>query len=159
MRLKISCAFLLSAAAAGLAAAGDLKPGNEPGIDAFNLALIQATTRMDNAATLALWEDDGIALLPQTAPIVGKKALAKFLDEVSSQVRGARMEKFEMKCFDIESTGHLATEWCEEHQHILLADGKPPFDGWGKMLLVLHRGADGKWRMRREMWNEGLVPP
>jgi hypothetical protein len=22
------------------------------------------------------------------------------------------------------------------------------------MLLVLHRGADGKWRMKREMWNQ-----
>jgi hypothetical protein len=25
------------------------------------------------------------------------------------------------------------------------------------MLLVLHRGADGKWRMRREMWNAGIA--
>jgi ketosteroid isomerase-like protein len=38
-----------------------------------------------------------------------------------------------------------------------LPNGKPPFDGQGKMLLVLHRGPDGKWRMRREMWNEGIA--
>ena len=128
----------------------------DAGIEGFNRALIQATTRMDNAAALALWEDDGIALLPQTKPMIGKQAIAKFLDDVSSQLPGARMEKFEMKCFDVERSGDSATEWCEEHQHVVFPNGKPPFDGRGKMLLVLHRGADGKWRMRREMWNEGI---
>jgi hypothetical protein len=62
-----------------------------------------------------------------------------------------------MNCFNIESTADSATEWCQEHQLVILPGDKPPFDGWGKMLLVLHRGADGKWRMRREMWNEGIV--
>jgi ketosteroid isomerase-like protein len=37
---------------------------------------------------------------------------------------------------------------------VFLPAGKPAFDGWGTLLLVLHRGADGKWRLRREMWNE-----
>jgi ketosteroid isomerase-like protein len=146
---KFLGALLILACSASLAA--------EAGIEEFNRALIEATTRMDNAAALALWEDDGITLLPGIKPIVGKKAIAKFLDDISSQLIGARMEKFEMKCFDIERSGDLATEWCEENQHVLLADGKPPFDGRGKMLLVLHRGADGKWRMRREMWNEGIA--
>lgn len=129
----------------------------DAGIEAFNRALVEATTRMDNAAALALWEDDGITLLPEVKPIVGKKAIAKFLDEVSSQLTGARMEKFEMQCFDIEVSGNLATEWCEEHQHVILPDGKPAFDGRGKMLLILHRGTDRKWRIRREMWNEGIA--
>jgi ketosteroid isomerase-like protein len=26
------------------------------------------------------------------------------------------------------------------------------------MLLVLHKGADGKWRVKEEMWNQGLPP-
>ena len=146
---KIPGALLIFACGASLAA--------DAGIEEFNRALIQATTRMDNAAALALWEDDGITLLPQTQPIIGKKAIAKFLEDVSAQLSGARMEKFEMRCFDIERTGNFATEWCEEHQHVMLPDGKPPFDGRGKMLLVLHRGVDGKWRMRREMWNEGIA--
>lgn len=146
---KLLSALLIIACGASRAA--------DAGIDAFNRALNQATTRMDNAAALALWEDDGITLLPQTKPIIGKKAIAKFLDDISSQLLGARMEKFEMKCFDIERSGDFATEWCEEHQHVALPDGKPAFDGRGKMLLILHRGADGKWRMRREMWNEGTA--
>lgn len=136
---------------AGTASAADA------GIEEFNRALIQATTRMDNSAALALWEDDGITLLPQTKPIIGKKAIAKFLDNVSAQLAGAKMEKFEMQCFGIETLKDWASEWCEEHQRVTLPDGKPPFDGRGKMLLVLHRGSDGKWRLRREMWNEGVA--
>lgn len=146
---KLLGALLIFACGASLA--------SDAGIEEFNRALIDATTRMDNAAALALWEDDGITLLPQTKPIIGKKAIAKFLDGVSAQLTGARMEKFEMRCFDIERSGDLASEWCEEHQHVMLPGGKPAFDGRGKMLLILHRGADGKWRMRREMWNEGVA--
>jgi ketosteroid isomerase-like protein len=123
------------------------------GIERFNKALDDATRRMDNAATLALWEDDGISLLPQAAPIVGKKALAKFLDDVMGGIAGAKMEKFELECFDVEITGTTATEWCNEHQIVQLA-GDKKFDGRGRMLLVLHRGTDGLWRMKREMWNQ-----
>lgn len=149
MTIKLLGVVLMLAGATSVAA--------DAGIEDFNRALIQATARMDNSAALALWEDDGITLLPQTRPIVGKKAIAKFLEDVSAQLAGAKMEKFEMQCFDIETSKDWASEWCEEHQHVILPNGKPPFDGRGKMLLILHRSADGKWRMRREMWNEGIA--
>ncbi len=122
------------------------------GIDAFNKALSDATLHMDNAATLALWEDEGASLLPSTEPIVGKKAIAAFMDKVTQQLPGAHMKSFEMQCSGIELAGDWASEWCDEHQVVELGGGKPPFDGRGRMLLVLHRGADGKWRLRREMW-------
>jgi ketosteroid isomerase-like protein len=149
MTVKLLAVILMLTGATAFAA--------DAGIEEFNRALIQATTRMDNSAALALWEDNGISLLPQTKPIVGKRAIAKFLDDVSAQLVGAKMEKFEMHCFALEAVKDWASEWCEEHQHVILPDGKPPFDGRGKMLLILHRGDDGKWRMRREMWNEGIA--
>jgi ketosteroid isomerase-like protein len=125
------------------------------GIDAFNRSMIDATTRMDNAAVVSLWEDDGVSLLPSTKPIAGKKTLAAFMDDVTSHLPEAHMRSFEMHCDGIEVSGDLATEYCDEHQVVDLGAGKPPFDGTGKMLFVLHRGADGKWRLRREMWNQG----
>jgi ketosteroid isomerase-like protein len=36
--------------------------------------------------------------------------------------------------------------------------GKRVIDSYGKLLLVLHREADGNWRITREMWNQGLKP-
>jgi uncharacterized protein (TIGR02246 family) len=128
------------------------------GIEAFNQAFDEATRHMDNAATLTLWEDDGTSLLPSTPPIAGKKAIAAFLERVMAQLQGAHMEKFEDTCTDIQVSGNWASEWCTEHQIVKLPAGKPLFDGWGKMLLVLHKGADGKWRLKQEMWNQGLAP-
>jgi ketosteroid isomerase-like protein len=124
------------------------------GVEAFNHRLEEATLRMDNAAVMALREEDGISLLPATKPMIGKAAIAEFLDKVTASIPGAKMEKFEMKCFAIEVSGDLATEWCNEHQVVRLPGNKPPFDGRGRMLLVLRRGRDGKWRMEREMWNQ-----
>ena len=64
------------------------------------------------------------------------------------------MQKFEMECFAIDVSDNLATEWCTEHQIVQMPGGKPPFDGHGKMLLVLRKSSDGNWRMEREMWNQ-----
>ncbi len=122
-------------------------------IAAFNRALDEATRKMDNAAVLALWEDDGVSLLPGQAPLVGKKAIAKFLDEITAKFPGGKMQTFEMQCYDVRVDGRMASEWCTEHQVVHFADGKPPFDGRGKMLLVLHKGDDGAWRLQKEMWN------
>ena len=130
----------------------------QSGIETFNHDLDSATRHMDNAATMALWEDDGISLLPSTPPIVGKKAIAKFLDDVMAQYPGGRMVKFEMQCHDMQVSGDWGSEWCTEHQIVQFPGGKPPFEGWGKMLFVLHRGAGGKWRVKEEMWNQAAAP-
>ncbi|MBS0457076.1 MAG: DUF4440 domain-containing protein [Proteobacteria bacterium] len=128
------------------------------GIDVFNRALEQATRSMDNAATLALWDDDGVSLLPSTPPIIGKPAIAHFFDQVTDALHGAHMQSYEQQCFDIHVSGDLASEWCTEHQVVVFADGRPAFDGRGKMLFVLHRGEDGRWRVRQEMWNQAEAP-
>ena len=128
-------------------------------LDAFNHALEDATRHMNSAATLALWAEDGVSLLPSTKPIVGKQAIAQFFNAIMASLTGAHMESFELKCFDIAVTGDWASEWCTEHQIVQLGGGKPPFDGWGKMLFVLHRESDGQWRLKREMWNQALPTP
>jgi len=109
---------------------------------------------MDNSATVALWEDYGISLLPSTPPIVGKAAIARFMDDVAAQMTGSRMKQFDMECFDIEVSGNWASEWCREHQLIVSSDGSPVFEGSGNMLLVLHGNKSGEWRILREMWNQ-----
>ena len=150
-------ALVVLCAAPGLVAGQAPPAGPRAGIETFNRALDDATRRMDNAAIVALWEDDGVSLLPSTEPIVGKRAIADFMAAVTARYPGGRMERFDNRCFDIEVAGPWASEWCREHQIVLLPDGKR-FEGWGKMLLVLHRGADGAWRIKREMWNQALAP-
>lgn len=151
-RLTLFLVTLLPALATAQAATNE----GRAGIEAFNRALAAATRTMDNAATMALWEAGGVSLLPSTISIVGKPAIAQFLNDVTKQLTGAKMESFDLRCFGIEVSGSLGSEWCLEHQVVAFPDARPRFDGWGKLLLVLHRGVDGTWRLIREMWNQAL---
>jgi ketosteroid isomerase-like protein len=128
------------------------------GVDAFNRALIDATRRMDDAAVLALWADDGVSLLPGTPPVEGKPAITAFLSRVHAELPDAKMRSFEMRCSGLVVAGDTASEYCEEHQVVDLGAGKAPFDGVGRMLFALHRGSDGKWRAVREMWQPMKMP-
>jgi len=118
----------------------------------FNGRFEDATRRMDSQALAALWEEEGISLLPETPPLVGRRAISAFVEKAIGQFRGAKMESFTLSCADPVQSGGLATEWCFEHQVVNLGDGKS-FNGRGRLLLVLKRGADGRWRLLREMWN------
>ncbi len=131
-----------------------LTTAEEKGIEEFNQKLTRATLNMDNAATLLLWAEDGVSLLPSTPPIIGKTAVARMMNEVTAQMPGAHMTQFDFKCFDIVIVGDWASEWCTEHQVVQFSNGNKPFDGWGKMLLVLKRNSEGQWVIEREMWNQ-----
>jgi ketosteroid isomerase-like protein len=151
-------AVLLAAVLAAVPAAAQRSASATPAeIDAFNRSLATATRSMDNTALLALWDEDGISLLPSIKPIVGKPAIASFLGDVMASLAGAHMTKFESACYDVRVNGDWASEWCTEHQIVDLGAGKAPFDGYGKMLFVLHRSA-GAWRIHEEMWNQALAP-
>ncbi|HMA02149.1 MAG: YybH family protein [Gemmatimonas sp.] len=154
----IAAALALTLVTASLAPAQRATPAGNASIDAFNRAFASATRAMDNSSILALWDEDGVSLLPSTKPIIGKAAITKFLTDVTASLAGAHMTKFESACFDVRVSGDWASEWCTEHQIVSLSDGKPPFNGYGKMLLVLHRSAGGAWRIHEEMWNQALAP-
>lgn len=64
---------------------------------------------MDNAAIMAMWAENGADLLPATSPMVGKPAIASFLDDVTSQLAGYHMQKVEMDFQGIEVSGDWAS--------------------------------------------------
>lgn len=152
-RATVAITPALAAALALIAAPATARADGSSEIARFNHALEEATRKMSNVASLALWEDDGVSLLPHQAPLVGKKAIAKFLDDVTAKMPNGKMQTFELQCYDIRVDGRTASEWCTEHQVVQFGDGKPAFDGRGKMLLVLHKGDDARWRLQKEMWN------
>lgn len=124
------------------------------GIAALNRTLDDATRRMDTDAIIALWEEHGVSILPQMPPLVGRPAIAGFIRGAVAQLAGARMLSFTNRCAAPDVAGDWASEWCLERQQVALADGRT-IDSWGHLLYVMHRGADGRWRLSREMWNQG----
>src|SRR5882724_11298977 len=124
-------------------------------IDAFNRKYIAAHLRMNNTAVMSMWAEDGISLLPATDPMIGKETIRTFMNEVMGRMPGYHMQKMEVDFQGIEASGNWASEWANEHQVVQPPPGRPVVDSYGKLLLVLHREADGNWRITREMWNQG----
>ncbi len=149
----IPSALLLSLIAFSVSARSSNSGTDTRQIEAFNQKLHVAILHMDNAAIMDLWADDGVDLMPETAPISGKAAIAKWLDSVTSGLKGYRVTEEKAEFHDIQISGDWASEWAIEHQVVQPPHGKKPIEGHGKMLLVLHRDAAGNWKIQQEMWN------
>jgi hypothetical protein len=104
-------------------------------IEAFNRRYVELHLKMDTAGVLALWEEDGVDLMP-----------------------GYKVTKQDMEFHDIRVCWDWASEWASEHQVVQPPEGKPPIEGYGKMALVLHREANGEWKVQQEMWNVAPKP-
>jgi len=131
-------------------------PDPKTEIDAFNQKFLALHQQMDHAGIMALWADDGVDLMPGEAPIVGKKAIADWLNHILAQFPDTKMVKQELEWHDIRISGDWASEWANEHQVIQPGD-KPQIEGYGKMALILHR-ENGEWKIKQEMWNNSPKP-
>ena len=158
-----SAASAASAAAAAppppsASAARDVAAANAlQEIAAFNQRFTDATLHMDMPGLEALWADDGVSLLPGPAPLVGKPALSRFLDDVVAQMPGYKVTRHENDFHDIRVSGDWASEWATTHQIVQPPGDKPAIEIWGKVLLVLHREPTG-WKIEREMWTHTDPP-
>jgi ketosteroid isomerase-like protein len=127
-------------------------------IEAFNRRYVELHLKMDTAGVLALWEEEGVDLLPGDDAMIGKKKIVAWVEDIVSKMPGYKVTKQEMEFHDIHACGEWASEWATEHQVVQPPDGKPPIEGYGKMALVLHRAANGEWKVQQEMWNAAPKP-
>jgi uncharacterized protein (TIGR02246 family) len=127
-------------------------------IEAFNKKFLELHLKMDTPGIMAMWAEDGVDLMQGEAPIVGRKNIQAWVESILSKMPGYKVTKEEIEFHDIQVCGDWATEWATEHQVAQAPEGKPDFDGYGKMALVLHREASGGWKIKQEMWNASPKP-
>jgi uncharacterized protein (TIGR02246 family) len=127
-------------------------------IEAFNKRYVELHLKMDTAGLLALWAEDGVDLMPGDAAMVGKKKIVAWVEDIVAKMPGYKVMKQEMEFHDIHVCGDWASEWATEHQVVQPPEGKPPVESYGKMTLVLHREANGEWKVQQEMWNAAPRP-
>ena len=123
-------------------------------VDEFNKRYVELHLKMDTAGIFGTWAEDGVSLMPGEAPLIGKKAIVTWVENILSQMPGYKVVKEEIEFHDIQISGDWASEWATEHQVVQPPDGKPVIDSLGKMALVLHREANGEWKVKQEMWNQ-----
>jgi uncharacterized protein (TIGR02246 family) len=145
----------LAAALIGLStiAAGKQAASGKDELEKFNNHFRELHLNMDTAGIFALWADDGVDLMPGEAPMIGKEVIKAWVQDILAKMPGYKVTKQEMEFHDIQVSGDWASEWALEHQVVQPPDGKESIETWGKMALVLHREANGEWRIKQEMWN------
>jgi uncharacterized protein (TIGR02246 family) len=121
-------------------------------IRSFNDQFTANILKMDHAAIVAQWAEDGVSILEGAEPLVGRAAIQKMMDDVVTKMPGYKVTTQEDDFRDISVSGDWASEWALTHQVVQPPDGKPVIEIRGKMLLVLHREKDGQWKIEREMW-------
>jgi uncharacterized protein (TIGR02246 family) len=151
---------ILGACLTGLliAAARPKQDARRQEIDAFNQRYVELHQKMDTAGIFALWAENGVDLMPGEAPMIGKKKIVAWVEDVLTKMPGYKVTQQEMEFHDIRVCGDWASEWATEHQVVQPPDGKPPIESYGKMALVLHREASGAWKVQQEMWNAAVKP-
>jgi uncharacterized protein (TIGR02246 family) len=137
----------------GITAAAAPESRAQKEIETFNQKFREATLKMDNAATVALWAEDGTTLLPGMAPLTGRSNIAKWLDEITARMAGYHVVSQENDFHDIQVAGDWASEWGTTVQVTQPGEGKEPIEVHGKIVLVLHRERNGEWKIKQEMWN------
>jgi len=80
------------------------------------------------------------------------------VEDILARMPGYKVLKQEMEFHDIHVCGEWASEWATEHQEVQPPEGKPLIESYGKMALVLHREANGEWKIQQEMWNAAPKP-
>jgi uncharacterized protein (TIGR02246 family) len=138
--------------------AGTTEEAGRKEIEAFNNRYVELHLKMDTAGILALWAEDGVDLMPGDAAMIGKKKIVAWVEDIVAKMPGYKVMKQEMEFHDVHVCGDWASEWATEHQVVQPPEGKPPVESYGKMALVLHRQANGEWKVQQEMWNAAPKP-
>jgi len=87
--MRLTLGLCLLATGAFLPALTTIGAGSAPReeIEAFNKHYLELHQKMDTAGVLTLWAEDGVNLMPDEAPIVGKKAIVAWMDGVQKGTR------------------------------------------------------------------------
>lgn len=152
-RLQFARGLIVSLFGVLLPGAAQAQVAARQAIDAFNKKEAEACRTMDHAGSKALWADDGVDLIEGLPPMVGKKAISDWLDSLTPQLKGAKMEYCTIEWHDLKVRGDWAYEWGITRQKIDLPAAQKPFQSDGKMLLILRRQPDGAWKVELESWN------
>jgi uncharacterized protein (TIGR02246 family) len=127
-------------------------PDESADLDAIRAVLEdvkQADMSGDIDGLLSYYTEDVVSMPPDLPALVGKDALRAYYEDAFSQIS---IEKLEMTPEEI----HVAGDWAfsrGKFEETVVPSAGDPFDVVGKFLFILHREADGSWKVARLIGN------
>ncbi len=124
-------------------------------IDGSHRTYAAAMKRGDLAGLASHFTEDAF-LLPQNSEMQrGRAAIQKWF---ASWLPTIKVETLEVTSLEVTVVGDTAYE-VGVHRMKLVPEGSPPITNDGKYLMVWKQGADGTWRIDRDIYNSNTPPP
>ena len=121
-------------------------------IEAVLTAFAAAFNGGDGAGVAALYTDDAALLPPGGQRVDGRAAVLTFWQ---GAIDGG-LTNISLRTIEVEANGNLAYEVGTFSLQAPGEDGQP-VTAEGKYVVVWKKGADGTWRLHRDIWN--MTPP
>lgn len=112
---------------------------------------IAASIDQDYTKLLELWDDEGVVIPPGEKPIIGIKAIKKWLNKAKEIEY--KVTKYEHDFIERKIIGGWAFEWGTYTSAAELLGEEDPEESSGKLLRILKRQQDGEWKVARSIWN------
>jgi ketosteroid isomerase-like protein len=126
-RTAVVAAIVLMMASGIRMKAGDSNSTGTKEIEAFNKKFVELHLKMDTPGIMAMWTEDGVDLMQGEAPIVGRKKITAWIEDILAKMPGYKVMTEEMEFHDIQVCGDWATEWATEHTGGASARGEAEF--------------------------------
>jgi len=95
-----ACCVVALFVAAGMKARTAEDAGRKE-IETFNKRYVELHLKMDTQGILALWEEDGVDLMPGDAAMIGRKKISAWVEDILAKMPGYKVMKQEMEFHDI----------------------------------------------------------
>ncbi len=164
MRFALIAAFLLALAPGALPQARRARPAGKPAqpsleqdrkaIEQLHQRDIAASLALDVDKLVALWDDNMVAMPPNSPPLVGIAANRAYLAKNRVQMAGADILAYEQQWDEVHVVGDYAFEYGSIRSRIRMQDAKQEQAFAFNVMRVLKRQADGDWKVYRTIWND-----
>ena len=152
-RTLVVAMFLASGASACSNAPAAFTDADRTAIRAVVDSFTNAVKAGDYATAASYYTEDG-AIMPPNAPAVeGRAGIQKNLESFG------RVSAFSQPVVEVEGVGDLAYARLNFNLTVTPPNTTTPMTDKGKVLIVLRKQADGKWRTSKGMFNSDLPMP
>ena len=119
------------------------------GIEDLHRKDIEASRTGDFEALLSLWTEDGVLLMPEMEPVVGKEAIKSYMGKQAAVSRTYTIREYEHFWQEIKIFDDWAFEWGHFSGEVEIVDSGEIVRQKGKLLRILRRQEDGSWKCAR----------
>ncbi len=111
-------------------------------------------SKAGDVATLgSLWTEDGVALPPNHAPVIGIKAIREWLNQNRLDTTKLELTEYVLDFREIRVFGDTAFEWARSRVTVHPKGNAKDIHASGNLMRILKRESDGSWKVARAIWN------